>query len=337
MRAIGFKQSLPISDPESFIAFDTPVPLPKDRELLIKITAISFNPVDFKIRQSAAKETILDEPKIIGWDATGVVVDIGSDVSLFKAGDEVYYAGEITRPGCNAEFQIVDERIVGLKPKSLTDVQAAALPLTAITAWEMIFDRIRISPEKDKGKSVLIIGGAGGMGSIAIQLARQIAGLKVITTASRPESVEWCQHLGADVVVDHKDLISNLKAQDITEVDYILDLIDANGYWDSMVQLIKPQGHIASITGNSTPVQLNKLKTKSASFSWEYMYTRSFFQTEDMIEQHHILNRIAGLVDKGVISTTVNKTLKGFTVENLKTAHQLLESGKTIGKIVVEY
>lgn len=337
MKAIGFKTSLPIQEADSFIEFETETPSPQGRELLVKITAISVNPVDFKIRQNSAKDTVLDHPKIIGWDAVGEVVGLGNEASLFAVGDKVYYAGDITKPGCNAEFQVIDERIVGRKPKSLTDAEASALPLTALTAWEILFDRIRISSTKDNGKSILIIGGAGGVGSIAIQLAKKIANLKVITTASRSETVKWCKDFGADIVVDHKNLLENLKAEGITSVDYILDFVDANSYWDLMAELIKPQGHIASITGSSVPVLLNKLKTKSASFSWEYMYTRSSFQTEDMVAQHHILNELADLIDGGTIKTTLNQTLKGFTVENLKAVHELLESGKAIGKTVIEF
>ncbi|MCX2495415.1 zinc-binding alcohol dehydrogenase family protein [Pedobacter sp. PF22-3] len=337
MKAIGFKTSLPISENESFIEFETPVPHPKGRDLLVKIKAISVNPVDFKIRQNSAKDTLLETPKVIGWDAVGTVEAVGEDVSLFKTGDEVYYAGDLTRSGSNAEYQLIDERIVGLKPKKLNDAEAAAMPLTALTAWESLYDRIRISEQKDKGKSILIIGGAGGVGSIAIQLAKKISGLKVIATASRPETKDWCKAMGADVVVDHKNLVEEVRAAGFKEVDFILDFVDLNSYWDDLVELIKPQGHIVSITGSATPIALNKLKNKSVTFSWELMYTRSMYQTDDIEQQHHILNEVAKLLDNGTLKTTLNQTLKGFTVENLKEAHRLLESGKTIGKVVIEY
>ncbi len=336
MKAIGFKTSLPISENESFIEFEIPTPEAKGRDILVKIKAISVNPVDFKIRQNSAKDTVLENPKVIGWDAVGTVEAIGEAVTFFKPGDEVYYAGDLTRNGSNAEYQLVDERIVGLKPKTLSDAEAAALPLTALTAWESLYDRIRISEQKDKGKSILIIGGAGGVGSIAIQLAK-ISGLKVITTASRSETKEWCKSMGADVVVDHKNLVEEVRAAGFKEVDFILDFVDLNSYWDAAVELIKPQGHIVSITGSATPVALNKLKNKSVTFSWEFMYTRSMFQTDDMEEQGDILNQIAKLLDNGQLKTTLKQTLKGFTVENLKEAHRLLESGKTIGKVVIEY
>lgn len=337
MKAIGFKTSLPIEEKESFIEFETVKPVPVGHELLVKIDAISVNPVDFKVRQSAAKDTVLETPKIIGWDAVGIVQAVGEKVSLFEVGDPVYYAGDITKQGSNAEYQVIDERIVGRKPKSLSIEEAAVIPLTALTAWEILFDRIRISAEKDKGKSILIIGGAGGVGSIAIQLAKKIAGLTVIATASRPETIEWCKQQGADFVVDHKNLIAAVKEVGFETVDFILDFVDTNAYWDTMVELIKPQGQIASITGSSDPVALNKLKSKSVSFSWELMYTRSMYQTEDMIEQHHILNKVADLLDEGVLKTTLNVILNGLTADNLKKAHELLESGKTIGKIAIKY
>ncbi|MFH6968132.1 zinc-binding alcohol dehydrogenase family protein [Flavobacterium sp. FlaQc-28] len=336
MKAIGFKTSLAIAEKDSFIEFETSKPVPAPHDLLVKIDAISVNPVDFKVRQSSAKDTVLENPKIIGWDAVGIVEAVGENVTLFKKGDEVYYAGDITKQGSNAEYQVIDERITGRKPKSLSIEEAAVIPLTGLTAWEILFDRIRINPEKDKGKSILIIGGAGGVGSIAIQLAKKIAGLTVIATASRPETIDWCKKQGADFVVDHKNLIKSVRDAGFENVDFILDFVDTNLYWDLMVELIKPQGHIASITGSSDPVALNKLKNKSVSFSWELMYTRSMFQTEDMIEQHNILNKIADLLDEGILKTTLNETLIGLTADNLKKAHQLLESGKTIGKIAIK-
>lgn len=337
MKAIGFKTSLSIEKSDSFIEFEAVKPIPGPHDLLVKIDAISVNPVDFKIRQSGAKDTVLETPKIIGWDAVGIVQSIGQEVTLFEVGDPVYYAGDITKQGSNAEYQIIDERIVGRKPKSLTIEEAAVIPLTALTAWEILFDRIRISAEKDKGKSILIIGGAGGVGSIAIQLAKKIAGLTVIATASRPETIDWCKQQGADFVVDHKNLIASVREAGFENVDFILDFVDTNAYWDTMVELIKPQGHIASITGSSEPVVLNKLKSKSVSFSWELMYTRSMYQTEDMVEQHNILNIVADLLDDGILKTTLNTTLNGLTAENLKKAHELLESGRTIGKIAIKF
>ncbi|MDG2448796.1 MAG: zinc-binding alcohol dehydrogenase family protein [Saprospiraceae bacterium] len=337
MKAIGFKRSLPISNKDSFIEFEKNKPLASGYDLLVKISAIAVNPVDFKIRQNAAKEAELEEAKIIGWDAVGKVEAVGEKVSKFKVGDEVYYAGDLTRDGCNVEFQLVDERIVGRKPKTLSNSEAAAIPLTALTAWESLFDRIKVDTEKDKGKTVLILAGAGGVGSIAIQIAKKVAGLTVIATASRSESGKWCKEMGADYVVNHYDLKTELETIGHGQVDYILDFVDINGYWETAVEIIKPQGHIVSITGNSNPLDLSLLKPKSVSFSFEFMYTRSMFTTEDIEEQHRILNRVADLLDDGTFRTTLTTTLKGLSVDNLKKAHEMQESGKTIGKTVIEY
>jgi NADPH2:quinone reductase len=337
MKAIGFKTSLPISDSNSFIEFEIDTPIATGKNLLVKIQAISINPVDYKIRQNSGKNIVLENPKIIGWDAVGIVEAVGEATELFKVGDALYYAGDLTKPGCNATYQLVDERIVGRKPKNLTNEAAAALPLTSLIAWEILFDRMRIQKETDAGKSILIIGGAGGVGSIAIQLAKKIAGLKVIATASRPESIAWCKERGADVVVNHKNLVEEVRNAGFKYVDFIVDFVDNNAYWPMMAELIKPQGHIASITGSSEPVALNMLKNKSVTFSWELMYTRSMFQTEDMIDQHNILNKIADLIEDGTLTSTLQTTLTGFTTENLKKAHALIESGKTIGKVVITF
>jgi NADPH:quinone reductase len=337
MKAIGFKQSLPITEKNSFLEFETEKPISAGYDLLVKIAAISVNPVDFKIRKSAAKDTTLETPKIIGWDAVGTVEAVGDKTSKFKVGDEVYYAGDITRSGSNAEYQLIDERIVGHKPRNLTIAEAAAIPLTGLTAWESLFDRFKVNPESDKGKTVLILAGAGGVGSIAIQLAKKVGGLTVIATASRTKTENWCKELGADYVVNHRDLKAELKKIDQNQVDYILDFVDINGYWETIAEIIKPQGHILSITGSSDPLNLALLKTKSVTFSWEFMYTRSMYTTDDMEQQHQILNKLADLLDAGTLKTTVTTTLEGFTVENLKEAHRMQESGKTIGKTVIQF
>ena len=335
MKAIGFKQSLPIKEQNSFISFETEKPSPKGFDLLVKVQANSVNPVDFKIRQNAAKDEILDTPKVIGWDAVGIVEAVGEKATRFKVGDAVYYAGDITRTGSNAEFQLVDERIVGHKPKNLTIAEAAAMPLTSLTAYEAIFDRIKFNPEKDKGKTILILAGAGGVGSIAIQLAKKLSDLTVIATASRPDSIQWCKDLGADFVINHHHLKEELDKIGHSQVNYILDFVDLEGYWETAAEIIKPQGHIVSITESSKPLNLNIMKAKSVTFSWELMYTRSMFNTEDMDRQHEILNHVAALLDNGTIKSTLATTLEGFTVENLKKAHELQESSKSIGKTVI--
>lgn len=337
MKAIGFKKSLPINEKESFILFETETPKPSGRDLLVKVQAISVNPVDTKVRQSAAKDKTFDEPKIIGWDAVGIVEAVGENVEFFKKGDAVYYAGDLTKSGSNAEFQLIDERIVGHKPKELSIAEAAAMPLTALTAWETLFDRMRILKEKDEGKSILIIGGAGGVGSIAMQMAKRLAGLEVIATASREETEKWCKEHGADHVVNHKNLVENVKKAGFETVDFIVDFHNLNEYWDACAELIKPQGHITSITGSPEPLHLNKLKNKSVTFSWELMFTRSMFTTDDMITQHRILNTVADLLDNGELRSTLNNTLQGMTVDNFKAVHAQLESGKSIGKTVIEF
>lgn len=337
MKAIGFKQSLPITAQNSFIELELEKPSPKGQDLLIKVLANSVNPVDFKIRQTAAKDVLLEEAKIIGWDAVGIVEAVGAETSKFKVGDEVYYAGDLTRNGCNAAYQLVDERIVGFKPKKLSIAEAAAIPLTGLTAWESIFDRLKVNPTKDKGKTILILAGAGGVGSIAIQIAKQVTQLNVIATASRPESSTWCKDLGADYVVNHYNLKAELEAIGHAEVDYILDFVNLNAYWETLIEVIKPQGHIVSITGSKEPLDLSLLKKKSVTFSFEFMYTRSMYTTNDMAEQYHILNEISRLLDDGTLKTTLTTVLKGFTVENLKRAHLMQESGQTIGKTVLEF
>jgi NADPH2:quinone reductase len=337
MKAIGFKTSLAITEAESFIEFETPIPVPTGRDILVKIEAIAVNPVDYKIRQNSLKDKVQDSPKIIGWDAIGTVESVGSEVGFFKPGDKVFYAGDIMKPGSNQEYQLVDERIVGKAPKKISIAQAAAMPLTSLTAWELLFDRMRLSQERDKGKSILIIAGAGGMGSIAIQMAKKLLGLTVIATASRPDTIEWCKKMGADYVVDHRELLPEMEKIGFPQVNFIVDFFNVNQYWDAFVQLIKPQGQIGSISDPAEPVKLRQLKSKSVSFHWELMFTRSMFQTDDMGEQHKILSNVADLLDEGTLESTLQTTLKGCTVENLKEAHRLLESNKTIGKLVIQF
>ena len=337
MKAIGFKTSLPIADAESFIEFQKDIPTPTDQQLLLKIQAISVNPVDYKVRQNSLKDQTADSPKIIGWDAVGTVEAVGPQVSLFKKGDQVFYAGDIKKDGSNQEYQLVEQNIVGFAPKNLSLAESAAMPLTALTAYELLFDRMRLSESRDKGKTILIIGGAGGVGSIAIQMCKKKLGLTVIATASRDNSKAWCTKMGADFIVDHNNLLEEMKGIGHEEVDFILDFVDVNQYWEAFVQLIKPQGQIGSISDPTKPVDLKQLKGKSISFHWELMFTRAMFQTADRIKQHEILNTVANWLDAGEVFSTLNTVLKGFNVENLKEAHRQLESGSTIGKLVIEF
>ncbi|AHM62802.1 zinc-binding alcohol dehydrogenase [Flammeovirgaceae bacterium 311] len=337
MKAIGFKTSLHIDEADSFIEFEKEIPTAKGKDILVKVEAISVNPVDYKIRKNSLKDKQQDTPKVIGWDAIGTVEAAGEEVTIFKKGDKVFYAGDLTRDGSNQQYQLVDERIVGFAPKNISIEQAAAMPLTSLTAYEMFFDHLQLSKEKDNGKAILIIGGAGGVGSVGIQLAKKILGLTVIATASRNVTNDWCRKMGADHVVNHNNLISEVKNIGFEQVDFIVDFVNLNQYWDAIVELIKPLGKVGCISDPTGPVQLNQLKRKSVSFYWELMFTRSMYQTEDMIEQHHILNKVSQLLDDGLIQPTLNTTLEGLTAENMKEAHRLLESGQTIGKVVVKF
>lgn len=337
MKAIGFYQFLPVEDPESLVEVEVPTPEPGDRDLLVRVQAVSVNPVDVKVRSRL--KTVEEKPRIIGWDVAGVVESVGSDVSLFKAGDEVYYAGDITRPGCDSQYQLVDERIVGRKPASLSFEQAAAMPLTTITAWEALFDRLGVEKNASANqaqRSVLIIGGAGGVGSIAIQLAKKVAGCKVIATASREESAEWCRKLGADEIIDHhKPFAEEFKRIGADEVDYILCLNSIEKYIQNMVDVIRPQGKICTIVGTNEPVDINVFKDKCVGFMWELMFTRPVFQTADMQAQHDLLNAAARLLDEGVLKTTMTENYGPLTAENLRQAHGKIESGSMIGKLVL--
>ncbi len=334
MKAVGLYQYLAIEDSDSLQDLDLTQPQASGHDLLVAVKAISVNPVDTKIR--APKPKVEPEPRVLGWDAAGKVVAIGSEVEHFCVGDQVYYAGDITRAGTNSEFHLVDERIVGRKPASLSFSQSAALPLTSITAWEALFDRLGISPHgDDQGKSILIIGGAGGVGSIAIQLVSKVAKLKVIATASRDESRDWCLRLGADQVINHRHSIDKeLVDANIGSVDYILCLNSTEQHWPAMAEAIKPQGRICSIV-ESTGVDLNLLKSKSATFVWEFMFTRSMYQTPDMIEQQRLLNAVSTLVDQGEIVTTVGQVIRPINAENLRQAHAMIEKGHSIGKTVL--
>jgi zinc-binding alcohol dehydrogenase family protein len=337
MKAVGLRNYLTLDHPESLLDVELPKPIAQGHDVLVAVRAVAVNPADTKERVRGGSKTE-DPPRVLGWDAAGVVESVGESVTLFRPGDEVYYAGALTRSGTNAEFQLVDERIVGRKPKSLSFAQAAALPLTSLTAWEALFDRVHIDAQgKHRGRSVLIVGGAGGVGSIAIQLSKKVAGLKVIATASRPESEKWCRELGADDVVNHNgDLLTQLKTKNIAGVDYAFITNDPDKHFASLAEALLPQGLIVSILPFKQPPDMTPLFRKSAGVVWELMFTRPLFGTSDMIEQHHILNRVADLVDSGVVRTTLHDVVGPLNAANLKRAHAKLESGQAIGKIVLE-
>ncbi|WEX87666.1 zinc-binding alcohol dehydrogenase family protein [Sinorhizobium garamanticum] len=335
MRAVAYKTPQPITAETALIDVDLPVPSPEDRDLLVEIKAVSVNPVDTKVRASVQPEP--NQPKVLGWDAAGVVKAVGPKVTLFQEGDEVFYAGALDRPGTNAEFHLVDERIVGRKPKSLGFAAAAALPLTAITAWETLFDRLKINdPVPGAANAVLIIGGAGGVGSITIQLLRALTNLTVIATASRPETREWALKLGAHQVLDHsRPLASEIEQLALGAPAFVFSTTNTDKHIGEIVKLIAPQGRFALI--DDLPVlDVMPFKRKAVSTHWEMMFARPLFKTPDMIEQHNLLNRVAELVDSGKIRTTLAETLGPINAANLRKAHQMIETGRTRGKLVLE-
>ncbi|OKH88822.1 zinc-binding alcohol dehydrogenase family protein [Thalassospira sp. TSL5-1] len=336
MKAIGLKTARPVTDENLFEQTEIETPCATGHDVLVRVKGVAVNPVDFKVRRGKADDSTF---KVLGWDAAGIVEAVGDQVTLFKKGDEVWYAGDVTRPGSNSELQLVDERIAALKPKKLDFATAAALPLTTITAWEAMFDRMKINRtafEANAVKSILIINGAGGVGSIAIQLAK-MAGLQVIATASRPETISWVTKMGADHVINHhQPLKEQLEGAGFATVDYVLCTSETDDYWDVMCDLVAPQGHIVSITEAKNNHNVDLLKAKSASFSYEFMFTRSMFQTPDMIEQHKLLTEMAALVDADAIKVTTGEHFGSLTPDSLRKAHAVLESGKAIGKIVFD-
>ena len=333
MKALGYSEKGPLSNEGAVVAFDAAKPQPEPNDLLVEVRAISVNPVDFKVRNNRPPPE--GDPTILGWDAAGVVVETGADVSQFKAGDEVFYAGEFTRPGTNAEFQVVNEKLVGRKPSSIGFGDAAALPLTSITAWEILFDSYGLKEGEGAGDALLVIGGAGGVGSILIQLAKQLTGLTVIATASRPETEAWVKKMGADHIVNHKKpLDEEIKALGITP-RYVAALTGTDVHFDSIVELIKPRGHIAMI---DDPPNLNiaAIKMKALSFSWEFMFARSMFKADDMDAQGALLNRVAELVDQEKLISTVNNHVGNINEANLRKALETQQSGTAVGKTVLE-
>ncbi|MEX0320600.1 MAG: zinc-binding alcohol dehydrogenase family protein [Puniceicoccaceae bacterium] len=335
MKAIAFNESLPIEDVNALQDIDLEVPAASGRDLLVEVKAVSVNPVDYKVRKLMPPDD--GTFKVLGWDAAGIVKDTGDAVTEFKVGDKVYYAGDLTRSGSNAEFQLVDERIVGKMPESLSFAEAAALPLTTITAWEMLFDRLEVPTDTDAPqKSILIVGAAGGVGSIMVQLLRSLTGVKVIGTASREESVNWLKELGAHHVINHRNPLSEeLNAIGIPEVDYVVGLNNTQDHYIEIVKCLKPQGKFGLI---DDPMELDvrEMKRKSISLHWEFMYTRSMFQTEDIGEQNKLLNSVASLIDEGLLKTTIAHELGTINAGNLRKAHAMLEKQQAHGKIVLE-
>jgi zinc-binding alcohol dehydrogenase family protein len=335
MKAVGYQNPGSIDREDALVDIELENPVAKGRDLLVAVEAISVNPVDTKVRRSAAPEA--GQWKVLGWDVAGRVVEVGEQVSRFKPGDAVFYAGSIVRPGANSEFHLVDERIVGHKPKRLSNAEAAALPLTAITAWEMLFHRLDINkPVPGAANAVLIIGGAGGVGSIAIQLVRALTNVMVIATASRPETREWVEELGAHHVIDHsKPMADQIAALKIGAPAFVFSTTQTDRHFDDIVALIAPQGRFGLID-DPPSLDVVKLKRKAVSTHWELMFTRAIFETPDMGEQGKLLDAVAALVEDGDVTTTVTEILEPINAANLKQAHARIESGKTKGKIVLE-
>ena len=345
MKAIGYLQPQPIEQQDSLIDIELAKPVAAGRDLLVKVAAVSVNPVDVKVRASATPEQ--GQYKILGWDAVGEVVEVGENVELFSVGDQVWYAGDITRAGSNAEYQLVDERIVGFKPTSLSNSEAAAMPLTAITAWELLFDRLGFSPQMPDGTQqandqlnnhgqILIMGAAGGVGSILTQLAAQLTSATVIGTASRPESQAWVKSLGADHVINHHEpLMPQLNAVGIEHVTHVISLTHTEQHFDQLVEVLAPQGKLALIDDPETGLDIMKLKTKAISLHWEFMFTRSMFNTPDMQQQHALLTSLASLIDSGTIKSTLGENYGVINASNLKRAHAHIESNQAVGKIVL--
>jgi zinc-binding alcohol dehydrogenase family protein len=334
MKAIAYYQNLPIDHAEALLDVELPEPTVGERDLLVEVKAISVNPVDVKVRANMAPAA--GQPRVLGWDAAGVVRAVGSKVSLFQPGDRVWYAGALQRPGANSELHAVDERIVGKMPDGLNFETAAALPLTAITAWELLFDRLQVLANgQPAGKKLLIVGAAGGVGSILTQLARQLTGLTVIATASRPETQAWVKALGAHHVIDHRQPLSQeLKRIGIEHVDYVASLNQTEQHFAEIVESLAPQGKLALIDDPAS-LDVRPLKMKSLSLHWEFMYTRSMFATDDQIAQHALLTELARLVDAGIVKSTVAERFGVINAANLKRAHALLESNTAKGKIVL--
>lgn len=333
MKAVAYQKAGAITLDDALVDIEIDSPVAHGHDLLVRVQAVSVNPVDTKIRNHTSAED--QQWKVLGWDAVGVVEAIGEHVTQFKIGDQVWYAGALNRPGSNSELQLVDERIVGHKPKSLNESEAAALPLTAITAWEMLFDRLQVPRTAAENTSILIIGGAGGVGSITIQLLKQLTNLTIISTASRPETSEWVKQLGADYVLDHRQALApQMKQLGLSAPLYVFSTTQTDQHLADIAELIAAQGHFGLID-DPEELDIKPFKSKSVSVHWEFMFTRSMYQTGDMIQQSQLLNQVAHLVDQGKINTTVSQVLSPINAENLKRAHQQIESGTTKGKIVL--
>lgn len=335
MKAVGYIESLPIDREDSLIDLDLPVPVPGPRDLLVRVEAVSVNPLDAAVRKRRTGTPA--EPAILGWDAAGVVEAVGESVTMFRPGDAVFYSGSLNRPGSNAEYQLVDERVTALKPRSLSFAEAASLPLTTITAWESLFDRLRLPVGKGHtDDAILIVGAAGGIGSIAVQLVKRLTALPVIATASRPDSADWVRRLGADDVIDHtRPLSQELARIGRPAVRYILALTHTDRHWDEIVAALAPQGHVC-ITDNPVGIDPMKLRGKAGALHVEMMWVRVIHDTPEIIQIHRMLTEVAKMVDDGLVKPTVGHHYGTISAANLRRAHAAIETGRTVGKIVLD-
>ncbi|HSI56048.1 MAG TPA: zinc-binding alcohol dehydrogenase family protein [Ideonella sp.] len=334
MKAVGYHHNLPLSDPQALLDLELPEPVPGAQDLLVEVRAVSVNPVDTKVRKGVAPAE--GQAKVLGWDAAGVVRAVGAEVAGFQPGDRVWYAGALTRPGSNSALHAVDARIASRMPASLGFEQAAALPLTTITAWELLFERLGVAHGGGEGQQLLVVGAAGGVGSILVQLARQLTRLEVIATASRPETVEWTRAMGAHQVIDHRhNLAQELARIGRPQVALVAALTQTERHFPALAEALAPQGRLALIDDPATPLDIGLLKRKSISLHWEFMFTRSMFETPDIAEQGKLLARVASLVDEGRLRSTMTRSFGTMNAENLKAAHAWVESGSAIGKAVL--
>ena len=338
MKAVGYLEAQPIDNPNSLQDIELAEPVAEGDDILVKIEAIAVNPVDYKIRQSVSSAD--GNPKVLGWDAVGEVVAIGEKVTLFAPGDHVFYAGDLNRQGTNAEYHLADQRVVGKKPKTLSNAEAAALPLTTITAWELLFEHLQIERQEAGAVSesedvILVIGAAGGVGSILLQLIKALTGAKVIATASRESSIAWVKELGADHVINHKEPIGPQILDLGLPVTHVASLNSTESYFDDYISVLEPFGKIA-IIDDPESLDVMKLKSKSLSLHLEFMFARSMHNASDIIEQHRLLTRVSELIDSGFVKTTIGKNLGTICAKNLRQAHETLESGASIGKLVLE-
>jgi zinc-binding alcohol dehydrogenase family protein len=335
MKAVAYHSEMSADDPLALEDVELETPQPGPRDCRVEVRAIAINPVDIKIRQSARPEA--GEQRILGWDAAAVVVDTGEEVRDFMVGDEVWYAGQVNRPGCQAEFQLVDERILAHKPRNMSFAEAAALPLTSLTAWEILFDRLELHREPQAEQRLLVTGAAGGVGSILLQLARRLSSATLIATASREKTRDWVRRMGASHVLDHRNPLSEeLSRTGLKDISHAASLTHTDTHFPELVKMLRPEGRLALIDSPTQPLDVVSMQQKSLSLHWEFMFTRSLFETDTMPRQGQILSRVAELAQRGDLQSTMTRHLGRINAHNVRAAFDIIQSGQSIGKIVLE-